>query len=122
MEEYRIRRVEYAKAVAGRKALKQSLGGNVPDSVLPPLPEPPRMPRKLCKRKQKERHNQNDADVNDEMQALHDILAMADNQEAKVHTSFRKDDDSSLIDLSIAIRILTGRTISEDQRQLGSGD
>ncbi|KAG9083099.1 hypothetical protein FS749_006295 [Ceratobasidium sp. UAMH 11750] len=110
MEAYRIRRVEYAKAVAARKALKRSLGGNVPDSALPPLPEPPRMHRKSCKCKQNGRPDQNhpDADANDEIHVLQDILAMADDREAKVHTSFRKDDDSSLMDLSVAIRILTG--------------
>ncbi|KAG9081625.1 hypothetical protein FRC06_005480, partial [Ceratobasidium sp. 370] len=120
IEEYQIRRVEYAKAVAARKALKRSLGGNVPDDALPPLPELPRMPRKSCKHKQKEQPDPNNpnADAGDEMQGLHDLLAATDDQEAKVHTSFRKDDDSSLMDLSVAIRVLAGRTISEEQHTL----
>ncbi|KAG8722878.1 hypothetical protein FRC08_004508 [Ceratobasidium sp. 394] len=44
---------------------------------------------------------------------------MADDPESKVHTSFRKDDDASTIDLAVAIANVTGRTISSEQRQRG---
>lgn len=115
MEEYRRRRVEYAAAVSARAALKQSLGGKVPDSALPPLPDAPRMPRRSRKHNPSTQTSSSSANVN----ANHEALYTDDDPDLRVHTSFRKDDDASIIDLSIAIVNLTGRRISQEQRQRG---
>ena len=110
MEEYRRRKAEYAAALVARAALKKSIGSSLPNSVLPPLPDAPRMPRRSRKRNQPESSHANN-DANNEP------LYTEDDPDLRIHTSFRKDDDASIIDLSIAITNLTGRTISREQCQ-----
>ncbi|KAF8596298.1 hypothetical protein BDV93DRAFT_480404 [Ceratobasidium sp. AG-I] len=117
MEEYRRRRVEYTEALAARAALKRSLGGKAPAGILPPLPEPPRMPRRSRKRNQFD--NQGSSSTNARNSTHDTVLYIDDEPDLRVHTSFRKDDDASILDLSLALIYLTGRTISFKQRQSG---
>lgn len=117
MEEYRRRRIEYAEAVAARAALKRSLGGKAPAGMLPPLPEPPRMPRRSRKQNQFNKQTSNGTEAGT---STHDtVLYTDDDPDTRVHTSFRKEDDASMIDLSLGIIKLTGRTINSEQRQSG---
>jgi hypothetical protein len=112
METYRRRQAEYKEAVAARKALKQSLGGKVPDDMLPPLPQAPRMPRRSRKPNQ---YNQPGPSNGGHDTSIYED----DDPDLRVHTSFRKDDDALIIDLTLAIINLTGRTISGEQCQRG---
>ncbi|KAG9094308.1 hypothetical protein FRC06_010917, partial [Ceratobasidium sp. 370] len=115
MEDYRRRRIDYERAEAARRELKRSLGGKVPDSMLPPLPDRPRMPR----RSRKQGQNQPGPSTltnNPQIEPFY----LADDPDLRVHTSFRKDDDASTIDLAIAIANLTSRTISSEQREHGA--
>ncbi|KAG8737673.1 hypothetical protein FRC10_007954 [Ceratobasidium sp. 414] len=114
MEDYRRRRVDYERAVRERTELKRLLGGKVPDSKLPPLPDAPRMPRRSRKQNQNQ-PGPSTSTANPQIEPFY----MADDPELQIHTSFQKNDDASIIDLAIAIANLTGRTISSEQQQRG---
>lgn len=117
MEEYRRRRIEYAEAVEARAALKRSLGGKVSNAILPPLPEPPRMPQRP--RKPKPYVNQGSSGAGASTSKHDTVLYTDDEPDLRVHTSFRKEDDASIIDLSLALVYLTSRTLSPEQCRSG---
>jgi hypothetical protein len=115
LEEYRRQKAEHAKLVEERAQLKKAHGSYA--MSLPPLPAPPRAPRRPRKGKQKQMTRADSPLLYPiDQHMLHED---EDDSEALIHTSFRRDDASSAIDLALAVQDLTRRIITLEQQEAG---
>lgn len=83
---------------------------------LPPLPNTPRAPRRPRKGKQwQPTHDSQQSYLGDQYLLEED----ESDPETLVHTSFRRGDDASIIDLALAIQNLTRQNITVEQQKNG---
>ncbi|KAG8714131.1 hypothetical protein FRC09_017971 [Ceratobasidium sp. 395] len=114
LEEYRRQKAEHARLVAEREVMKRVMGANAP--ALPPLPNAPRAPRRPRKGKKKQAARTGQHSYPDDEYLLEEDES---DPEILVHTSFRRADDASIIDLALAVQNLTRRNVTTEQQENG---
>ncbi|QRV88057.1 Transposase family Tnp2 domain-containing protein [Ceratobasidium sp. AG-Ba] len=112
LEEYRRKKVEHACLAAEQEAVRRALGTNAP--ALPPLLNAPRPPPRRPKRGKQQLPTQSGQGLYPYDQYL--LEEDESDPETLVHTSIRKADNASIVELALAVQKLTGwNTTTEEQ-------